>query len=250
MESPLNSFRIEKLFDFSSAWLGVDFSVTNNSFYLLLSMLLLGILLIQHNGYLGNRLIPSNLGLVGESIHASLLSMARQTSGHQAMLPLLLGLFGILLMANLISNIPYNYASTSALTLTLGLSLTVFIGVTSLAVFIKKWVYLATFVPAGTPNALLPLLTLIELVSYCARAISLGVRLFANMVAGHTLLNIISTMSTKILTSSIFGILLVIIPFSLLIALVGLEVAVAFIQAYVFTVLTAIYIDEAIKPLS
>lgn len=251
MDSPLNSFRIEKLFVLQDQWLtGVDLSLTNFSFYLILSMLLLGILLIQHNTMLGNRLVPSNLGLVGESIHASLLSMARQTSGHQAMLPLLLALFGIILMANLISNVPYNYASTSALTLTLGLSLTVFIGVTSLAVFIKQWVYLATFVPAGTPNALLPLLVFIELVSYCARAISLGVRLFANMVAGHTLLNIISTMSGQILTSSILGILLVVIPLGLLIALVGLEVAVAFIQAYVFVVLTAIYIDEAIKPLT
>jgi F-type H+-transporting ATPase subunit a len=249
MDNPLSSFGIVKIVEINSDLLHFNISLTNNSFYLLVSLFLLSILLIQQNGILGNRLIPSNLGLVGESVHASLLSMSRQTAGNQTILPFLLALFGIILMANLVSNIPYNYASTSALTLTLGLSLTVFIGVTSLAVSIKKWVYLATFVPAGTPAALLPVLVLLELGSYCARAISLGIRLFANLVAGHTLLTIISTMSNKILTSSLIGILLVIIPTGLLVALVGLEVAVAFIQAYVFVVLTAIYLDEAIKPL-
>lgn len=249
MGNPLSSFAIVKLVEIKSDLLNLSVSITNNSFYLILSVLLLMVLFIQSNNILGSKLVPSNLALVGETLHASLLSMARQTVGNQAMLPLLLALFGIILMANLLSNIPYNYASTSALTITLGLSLTVFIGVTSLAISIKKWVYLATFVPAGTPNALLPLLVLIELVSYCARAISLGVRLFANIVAGHTLLNIISTMSNKIMTSSILGALIVIIPVALLIALVGLEIAVAFIQAYVFVILTAIYLDEAIKPL-
>jgi F-type H+-transporting ATPase subunit a len=164
-------------------------------------------------------------------------------------MPLLLGLFTLILVLNLVSNIPYNYASTSALTFTLGLSFTIFIGVTLLAISIKRWSFLATFVPAGTPGALLPVLVLIELVSYCARAISLGVRLFANIVAGHTLLNIIGTMSNKILFSGIIGIVLVIIPVVLLVALVGLEIAVSFIQAYVFVVLTAIYINEAIRPL-
>lgn len=103
--------------------------------------------------------------------------------------------------------------------------------------------------PAGTPSLLLPLLVVIELVSYCARAISLGVRLFANIVAGHTLLNIISTMSNKVMLSSLIGLVVVVVPVALLIALVGLEVAVSFIQAYVFVVLTAIYINEAIRPL-
>lgn len=249
MGNPLSTFAIVKLIEIKSDLLNLSISLTNNSFYLILSVLLIMLLFIQTNSILGYKIIPSNLGLIGETLHASLLSMARKTVGNQAMFPLLLALFSIILIANLLSNIPYNYASTSALTITLGLSFTVFIGVTSLAIYLKKWVYLATFVPAGTPNVLLPLLVLIELVSYCARAISLGVRLFANIVAGHTLLNIISTMSNKILTSSILGAFIVIIPVALLIGLVGLEIAVSFIQAYVFVILTAIYLDEAIKPL-
>jgi F-type H+-transporting ATPase subunit a len=249
MSSPLESFRIVQLLGIYSDLFNFDLSITNNSLYLIISIALFGLLLVQSNNILGYNLIPSNLGILGESIHASLLNMARNTSGNQTMLPLLLALFGIILMANVISNIPYNYASTSALTFTLGLSFTIYIAVTSLAISIKGWTYLATFVPAGTPNALLPLLVLIELVSNVARAVSLGVRLFANIVAGHTLLTIISTMSNKILFSGWFGVLLIVIPVVLLIALIGLEVAVAFIQAYVFVILTAIYIDEAIKPL-
>ena len=89
------------------------------------------------------------------------------------------------------------------------------------------------------------MLILIELVSYLARAISLGVRLFANLVAGHTLLNIISSMSTKILMSGWLGVLLVLIPMALLVLLIGLELAVALIQAYVFVILTCIYLNEA-----
>lgn len=250
MDSPLNVFSIEKLIEIKSDLIHFSISLTNNSFYLILSVFLLGILLVENNTFLGHNLVPSNLGLLGESIHSSLLNMSRKTAGNQSMLPLLLALFGLILMANLLSNIPYNYASTSALTLTLGLSLTIFLGVTLLAISIKQWVYLATFVPGGTPNALLPLLVIIELISYCARAISLGVRLFANILAGHCLLGIISTMSNKVLTSSWTGIIIVVIPLILLVALVGLEVAVSFIQAYVFVILTAIYIEEAIKPLT
>lgn len=249
MDSPLLSFSIVKFMEFNVNLFHFGISITNHSFYLIISVLLIFILLINNNNILGKRLVPSNLSLVGETIHASLLSMSRQTSGNQAMLPLLLSLFLIILITNLLSNIPYNYASTSALTFTLGLSFTIFIGVTLLAIYIKRWVYLSTFVPSNTPNILLPVLVLIELVSYCARAVSLGVRLFANIVAGHTLLNIISTMSNQTLVKFWIGIGLVIVPLALLIGLVGLELAVSFIQAYVFVILTSIYINEAIKPL-
>jgi F-type H+-transporting ATPase subunit a len=249
MESPLGGFSIYKLVEFKVNLFNIGLAITNNSFYLILSFILLSLILVSVNSTLGKNIIPTNLGLVGEALKTSLLTMSRQTGGNQVMLPFLLGLFGIILMANLLSNITYNYASTSALTFTLGLSVTIFIGVTVLAVSIKGWSYLATFVPSGTPNILLPVLVLIELVSYSARAISLGVRLFANILSGHTLLTIISTMSNKIMMNFWFGIFVVIIPLILLTALVGLEIAVAFIQAYVFTILTAIYINEAIKPL-
>lgn len=137
MDNPLSSFGIEKLLSLDINLFDLHLYITNNSFYLGLSVFLLSILLIQPK-VSGNSLVPSNLALLGESIHASLLNMARKTAGTQAMLPFLLALFGVIMMANLVSNVPYNYASTSALTLTLGLSFTVFIGVTLLAVSIKR----------------------------------------------------------------------------------------------------------------
>jgi len=139
MDNPLSSFGIEKLLSLDINLFDLHLYITNNSFYLGLSVFLLSILLIQPKVHVsGNSLVPSNLALLGESIHASLLNMARNTAGTQAMLPFLLALFGVIMMANLVSNVPYNYASTSALTLTLGLSFTVFIGVTLLAVSIKR----------------------------------------------------------------------------------------------------------------
>jgi F-type H+-transporting ATPase subunit a len=250
MNNPLSSFAVEKLIGIDAPVVGASLYLTNNSFYLILGILLTIFLFNQNNVLLGKSVLPNNIGIVGEAFYSSLLNMARNTSNNQVMLPLLMALFTIILSTNLLSNIPYNYASTSALTFTLGLSLTVFIGITTLAISIKGWSYLATFVPANTPNVILPLLVLIELVSYCARAVSLGIRLFANIVAGHTLLNIISSMSNKIMFSGLLGLFLVAIPILLLIILVGLEIAVAFIQAYVFVVLTAIYLDEAIRPLA
>lgn len=247
--SPLSVFSIEKLIGLDIPLFNVSLYLTNNSLYILIALASSMVLYTTINLPTANRLLPTNTSLVAESLFTSLLNMARTTSANQAFLPLLFTIFNTILLLNLISNIPYNYASTSALTFSLGLSLTVFIGVTILAISVKGWTFLATFVPAGTPAVLLPLLVVIELVSYCARAISLGVRLFANIVAGHTLLNIISTMSNKVMLSSYIGLIIIVVPVALLVALVGLEVAVSFIQAYVFVVLTAIYINEALRPL-
>jgi F-type H+-transporting ATPase subunit a len=106
--------------------------------------------------------------------------------------------------------------------------------------------FFAFFVPSGTPLALLPLLVLIELVSYIARAGSLGVRLFANMTAGHTLIKILSTFLGQMFSSSVLLFFVTLVPFSIFIALIGLELAVSVIQAYVFCVLTCSYIKDAV----
>jgi F-type H+-transporting ATPase subunit a len=130
----------------------------------------------------------------------------------------------------------------------MGLSLTIFIGVTILGLVTKKIDFFSHFVPTGCPLALAPLLSLIELVSYCARAMSLGVRLFANMVAGHALLKILSTFLIKFFQSeNILISIIAVIPFSIFCALGVLELAVSFIQSYVFIVLVSSYIREALE---
>lgn len=240
--SPLESFAVYKIIGIHSPIFGFDYSITNNSYYIIAGTVVLGIFMLS---YLIDSLVPSNASIINELIYASTLNMSRANLGNQTMLPIILALFGTILMTNLVSNIPYTYAVASSIAFSLGLSLIIFIAVTAIAIYNKRTTWLATFVPAGTPLILLPMLIIIELVSYLARAVSLGIRLFANLVAGHTLLNIISSMSNKILFSGLLGIVLVMIPAGLLVLLIGLELAVALIQAYVFVILTSIYINEA-----
>lgn len=142
---------------------------------------------------------------------------------------------------------PYNFTVTTSLIVSIGLSVTIFLGVTILGIIKKKFAFLASFVPDGTPLGLVPLLTSIEFVSYCARAFSLGIRLFANMVAGHSLLKILSTFLLKFFKSDIFISIIALVPFSIFVALTVLELAVSIIQSYVFIVLTSSYIRDALE---
>ena len=153
-----------------------------------------------------------------------------------------------MLFANLVGDIPYNFTVTTSLIVSIGLSFTIFIGVTILGLVVKKLAFFGTFVPEGTPLGLVPLLSLIELISYSARAFSLGIRLFANMVGGHSLIKILSTFLLKFFQSeNIFISIIAVVPFSIFGALSLLELAVSFIQSYVFTVLTSSYIKEALE---
>ena len=129
----------------------------------------------------------------------------------------------------------------------IGLSFTILIGVTILGLSIHKLHFFSYFVPSGTPLALVPLLVLIEMVSYLARAFSLGIRLFANVVAGHTLMKILATFLYQMFSAGVIMFVLTLIPFVLFLAIMGLEIAVSFIQAYVFSILTCSYIKDSIE---
>lgn len=248
--SPLESFSILNIIGITSPLLNIDYQITNNSLFLIISFILLMILMVANNKIIGNNIVPSNVNIISECFWASGLTISRNSANNQAYLPLILSLFGTILLSNLISNIPYSYASASSLSFSLGLSVTIFIAVTALAIHLKGITFWSTFVPSSAPLALVPLLIVIELISYLARALSLGIRLFANLVAGHTLTHIVSSMSVKILLSGILGMFIFIVPMVLLVMLTGLELAVALIQAYVFVVLASIYINEAQTPLA
>ena len=128
-------------------------------------------------------------------------------------------LFFFILIGNLISNVPYSFAINASAIATLGLSFTIFIGVTILSVYLHRIKFFSFFIPNGTPLPLIPLIVLIEIVSYFARAISLGVRLFANIFAGHSLLKILSTFLYKLFSSSIFIAIFTLIPYSIFLVL-------------------------------
>jgi F-type H+-transporting ATPase subunit a len=167
-------------------------------------------------------------------------------SNHEIFLPLIYSLFFFILISNLVGNIVYNFAITTSAILTLGLSIIIFLGFTILAVSIHKFKFFGTFVPEGCPLPLVPLLVLIELASYCSRAISLGVRLFSNITAGHALLSILSNFLFKMFTSSVIVFFLTLIPFGLFLGIILLELGVSVIQAYVFCLLVCSYIKGAI----
>jgi|SRR5271170_18251 len=165
---------------------------------------------------------------------------------NESYLPFIYSLFCFILLANLIGLIPYNYTITSSIILCIGFSFTIFIGVTILSLKIHRLHFFSYFVPSGTPLILVPLMILIEVLSYVARAFSLGVRLFANMFAGHSLLKILSTFLYQMFSSSLIISIFTLLPFAIFIALIGLELAVCFIQSIVFSILVSSYIKDAI----
>ena len=167
-------------------------------------------------------------------------------STNEVYLPFIYALFFFIIIANLNGNVPYSYAITSSAILSMGLSFCIFLGVTILGLHRHGVHFFSYFVPAGTPGRMVPMLVLVELISYIARAFSLGVRLFANIVAGHTLLKILSGFLYPMFTMGPLLLLLSVFPMALFTALIGLEIAVSIIQAYVFTILTCIYIKDAI----
>src|SRR4051812_46018380 len=159
--------------------------------------------------------------------------------------PLMYVLFIFILVNNLIGLVPYSFASTSHFILTFSISFTVVLGATILGFQRHGLKFFSLFVPSGCPLALLPLLVLIEFISYLSRNVSLGLRLAANIVAGHLLLTILSGFTFNIMTSGFMFFILGLVPLAFIIAFSGLEIAIAFIQAQVFAILTCSYIKDS-----
>jgi F-type H+-transporting ATPase subunit a len=246
--SPLSQFEVTSLIGLNVPLFGhLNITLTNLALYA--CFILLIVVGLHFYGNNDSKLIPNKWSISLESSYASLSSMVRDQIGshNEVYLPFIYSLFFFILVGNLISNVPYSFAVTASGVVSLGLSLTIFIGVTILAFYIHGIKFFSFFVPAGTPLGLVPLLVLIELVSYLARAVSLGVRLFANIVAGHTLLKILSTYLYQLFTGSLIVAVITLIPFAIFLALVGLELAVSLIQAFVFTLLVCSYLKDAIE---
>jgi F-type H+-transporting ATPase subunit a len=190
-----------------------------------------------------SKIIPGRLQSIGELAYEFVANMMRDILGDsgRAFFPFVFTLFMFILAANMLGMIPYSFTVTSHIIVTFGLAAAVFLGATVIG-FMRHGVgYLKLFVPSGVPAVLLPLLVVIETISYFTRPISLSVRLFANMMAGHTMLKVFAGFVVAM------GVLGGWIPLAFMVALTGLEILVAFLQAYVFAVLTCIYLNDAIN---
>jgi F-type H+-transporting ATPase subunit a len=244
IRNPLEQFEILDLLSISI--LGIaKISLTNVGLYLIIATSLLLIFTLWNNQ---KSLLADKNSLIQESTYDTILSIIKDQIGgeNERYLPFILSLFLIILFSNIVGLVPYSFTATSQIVLALSLSVAIFIGVTILGFQIHGLTFFSLFVPTGTPLPIVPFLVIIELISYLARALSLGIRLAANMIAGHILLKILSTFIWKFMISSPIAFIFAVIPMILFTALVGLELAVAFLQALVFIILTSSYIRDAI----
>jgi F-type H+-transporting ATPase subunit a len=246
--SPLDQFEIRDLISISAPILGnLYISLTNILLYLIISFTI--IILLSSMTNKSRKLIYNNWSLSKESLYDTIYgivtSQINKYSG-QIYFPFIYTLFLFILINNLIGLVPYSFATTSHFVLTFSLSFTIVLGATILGFYKHNLKFFSLFVPAGCPLALLPILVLIEFISYLARNVSLGLRLAANILSGHMLLNILSGFTYKIMTTGILFFIIGLLPLTFIIAFSSLELAIAFIQAQVFVVLSCSYIKDAL----
>ncbi|PIA12839.1 ATP synthase F0 subunit 6 [Coemansia reversa NRRL 1564] len=242
--NPLEQFSINDYLLINTPFYNI--SITNSGFYIIISAILMyGILIISIKK---NNIIGDRISILTESIYKSILALVRANIGkeNEIYLSLILTLFYFILIINFVGLVPYGFSPTAHFALTLSLSIMLIIGLTIIGFEKYKLSYFSVLLPSGTPLGLVPLLVAIELLSYIARAFSLGIRLGANIKKSHILLNVISSLTLQIISINIIFAILSIIPIVFLVLLMGLEIAVAILQAYVWCVLTSIYIKDSI----
>ncbi len=220
---------------------GVDLSFTNASLFMVISASI--ILLFLFFGSKEKKIIPDKLQLIAELFYTFVAKMISDNAGSKAKpyFPFIFCLFMFVLFCNMVGMLPYSFTVTSHIIVTLIMALFIFVAVTIIGFIKHGFKYLSIFVPSGVPAVLLPLITIIEVISYLSRPVSLSVRLFANMMAGHTMLKVFGGFVVSL------GILGGWLPLSFSVALTGLEILVAFLQAYVFAILTCIYLNDALN---
>ena len=244
MNSPVEQFTIKTLYDINL--MGIDVSFTNASLFMFLSIFCsIGFL------YFGARkqsLVPNRIQCLVEMSYEFVANMVKENAGKgsQAYFPFVFTLFMFILFGNLLGMIPYSYTFTSQIAVTFTLAAIIFVGVTLIALFKHGFKFFTYFFPSGVPIALAPLLIPIEIISYFIRPISLSVRLFANMLAGHTMMKVFAGLI--IMMGSAGGLLKIgaVLQLLAVIGLTGLEFLVAALQAYVFSILTCMYLHDAI----
>ena len=246
LNSPLNQFEIRDLISIDGIG-NLHIAMTNIAIYLIIGSIIILMLNLLSINY--NKLVSNNWSAAQESLYATIHSIVTNqinAKKGQVYFPFIYTLFIFILINNLIGMIPYSFASTSHFVLTFSLSFSIVLGATILGFQKHGLEFFSLLVPAGCPLPLLPLLVLIEFISYLARNISLGLRLAANILSGHMLLNILAGFTYNIMTSGFFFFFCGILPLLFIMAFSGLELAIAVIQAQVFIVLSSGYIKDGL----
>jgi F-type H+-transporting ATPase subunit a len=250
--NPLEQFEIFSLFTIfesisSNSYTTLTF--TNSTFFIILNLAIFlfiaRLLMLNNNG----TIMPNRWQYIFEAMYQFLLNMVIDNIGakSQKYFSIIFTLFTFLLVANLSGMIPYSFTITSHIIITFWLALSIFIGVTIIGIRTHKINFLSLFLPAGAPLGLAPLLVFIEILSYFIRVISLSVRLFANMMSGHILLKVLLGFAWTMMTANQILYIVHFLPLFTVYLLLGLEIGVAMIQAYVFAILSCIYLNDSIN---
>jgi F-type H+-transporting ATPase subunit a len=251
--NPIDQFKISPIADLTVG--GLNLSFTNSSYFMLVSAALVtGLLALAMSK---RALVPNRAQSVAELMYEFVAGMIRSTAGDAGLkfFPLVFSLFAFILMGNMLGMLPYfpapglkGFTFTSHIIVTFALAMTVILVVVGYGVFKHGLKFFSLFFPSGVPWPLYILLTPIEIISFLSRPITLGVRLFANMLAGHILLKVFASFIVMLGSVGALGAVGAVAPFIMVVALTALEFLVAFLQAYVFAVLTCIYLSDALHP--
>ncbi|NEW93431.1 F0F1 ATP synthase subunit A [Rhodopseudomonas sp. BR0M22] len=242
---PIHQFQITKLFTIGHIG-GQEIAFTNSSTYMFGTVALIGILMLLP----GRQLVPSRFQSIAELSYEFVANMIRSTAGKEGLkfFPLVFSLFMFIAVSNLIGIIPYTFTVSSHLIVTVALALLVFFTVLIYGLAKNGLKFFKLFVPSGVPIYILPLVVFIEVISFFLKPVSHSVRLFANMLAGHIALKVFASFVAMLGAVGVVGWFGAVLPLGLTIALTALELLVAFLQAYVFAILTCIYLNDAIHP--
>jgi F-type H+-transporting ATPase subunit a len=241
---PLDQFKIEPIIPIHIG--GIDASFTNSALFMVITIAVVAAIVIL--GSRGRALVPSRWQSMAEISYEFIAGMIDDNVGHEgrAYFPFIFTLFMFILLGNLLGLIPYGYSFTGQIIVTFAMAALVFIGVTIIGIARHGWHFLSFFVPHGVPAVLLLLLVPIEVLSYLIRPFTLSIRLFANMMAGHTMLAIFAGFVAPLLLAAGAIKVAAVVPLGVDILLIFLELLVAALQAYVFTILTCLYLRDAI----
>ena len=244
---PIHQFAINDIVSFGEIG-GVNIAFTNSALFMVIVVALIAAFLLLTTS--GRGLVPSRLQSMAEISYEFVANMLRESAGTEGMrfFPFVFSLFMFVLFANLIGMVPYFFTVTSHIIITFAMAMAVFLTVIIYGFWRNGFGFLKLFVPQGVPGVLLPLIVAIEILSFLSRPISLSVRLFANMLAGHITLKVFAGFVISLSAFGAAGYAGAIIPLALTVALTALEFLVAFLQAYVFAILTCMYLNDAIHP--
>jgi F-type H+-transporting ATPase subunit a len=238
MSNPLEQFEIKPLVNFE---MGThDLSFTNSSLFMFVAVtLILGFFTMAARN---RRVIPNRMQAAAEMVYELISSMVKDNVGTEGakFFPVVFCLFNFVLVCNLLGMVPYSFTVTSHISVTFALAMFVFLGVTIVAFYKHGLHFLSFFLPSGTPMLLAPVMVIIELFTYLSRPISLSIRLAANMMAGHVLLKVLAGF---VVMMGVYGIA----PLLFVVIMTGFEIFVAVLQAYIFTILTCVYLNDAVN---